>query len=162
MIGMAKTNACRILDGLGVKYELREYEVDPDDLSAENVAAKVGMPPEQVFKTLCVRGDRNGVCFAVIPGSYELDFKKLAKACGDRKAEMVPLKEVQPLTGYIRGGVTALGAKKDYPVIVDETIILWDTISISAGHRGLQIIIAPDDYLKATKSTTAEISHEKK
>ena len=134
---MAKTNACRILDSLGVKYELREYEVDPDDLAAESVAAKIGFPPEQVFKTLCVRGDRNGVCFAVIPGSYELDFKKLAKASGDRKAEMVPLKEVQPLTGYIRGGVTALGAKKDYPVIADETIVLWDAISISAGQRGL-------------------------
>lgn len=159
---MAKTNACRILDALGMKYELREYEVDPDDLSAENVAVKVGLPPEQVFKTLCARGDRSGVCFAVIPGNYELDFKKLAKASGDRKAEMVTLKEVQPLTGYIRGGVTALGAKKDYPVIADETIILWDKISVSAGHRGMQIIIAPDDYLQATKATTAEISHEKK
>jgi len=158
---MAKTNACRILDGLGVKYELRVYEVDPNDLAAESVAAKIGFPPEQVFKTLCVRGDRNGICFAVIPGSYELDFKKLAKASGDRKAEMVPLKEVHPLTGYIRGGVTALGAKKDYPVIADETIVLWDAISISAGLRGLQIIIAPDDYVRATKATLAEISHEK-
>jgi Cys-tRNA(Pro)/Cys-tRNA(Cys) deacylase len=159
---MAKTNACRILDGLNVKYELREYEVDPDDLAAESVAAKIGFPPEQVFKTLCVSGDRNGICFAVIPGNYELDFKKLAKASGDRKTEMVTLKEVQPLTGYIRGGVTALGAKKDYPVIADETIVLWDTISISAGQRGLQIIMAPDDYVRATKATLAEISHEKK
>ena len=158
---MAKTNACRILDGLGVKYELREYEVDPDDLAAESVAAKIGFPPEQVFKTLCVRGDRNGICFAVIPGSYELDFKKLAKASGDRKAEMVPLKEVQPLTGYIRGGVTALGAKKQYPVFVDETIILWEVISISAGQRGLQILLAPDDYVRATGATVAGIAHQK-
>ena len=158
---MAKTNACRILDTLGVKYELREYEVDPDDLAAETVAAKIGMPPEQVFKTLCVRGDRNGVCFAVVPGNYELDFKALAKATGDRKTEMVSLKEVQPLTGYIRGGVTALGAKKDYPVFADETMVLWDVISISAGLRGLQILIAPDDYVRATGATLAEISHEK-
>ena len=158
---MAKTNACRILDTLGVKYELREYEVDPDDLAAETVAAKVGLPPEQVFKTLCVRGDRNGVCFAVVPGNYELDFKALAKATGDRKTEMVSLKEVQPLTGYIRGGVTALGAKKDYPVFADETMVLWDVISISAGLRGLQILIAPDDYVRATGATLAEISHEK-
>jgi Cys-tRNA(Pro)/Cys-tRNA(Cys) deacylase len=161
MLEMAKTNACRILDGLGVKYELHEYEVDPDDLAAESVAAKIGFPPEQVFKTLCVRGDRNGIAFAVIPGNYELDFKKLAKASGDRKTEMVPLREVQPLTGYIRGGVTALGAKKNYPVVVDETIVLWDVISISAGQRGLQIILAPDDYVRATAATLAEISHEK-
>ena len=158
---MAKTNACRILDSLGVAYEVREYEVDPDDLAAESVAAKVGMPPEQVFKTLCVRGDRNGVCFAVIPGNYELDFKALAKASGDRKTEMVSLKEVLPLTGYIRGGVTVLGAKKDYPVFVDETIVLWDVISVSAGHRGLQILLKPDDYIRITKATVAEIAHEK-
>jgi len=106
-----KTNAVRMLDALGVHYELREYEVDPEDLAAETVAAKLGMPAEQVFKTLLARGDRNGPCFAVIPGNYELDLKAVAKLSGDRKIELVPLKEVQPLTGYIRGGVTALGAK---------------------------------------------------
>ena len=106
-----KTNACRILDSLGIHYELREYEFDPEDLSAENVAAKVGLPPEQVFKTLAVRGDRNGVSVAVIPGNYELDFQALARLTGDRKMEMLPLKEVQSVTGYIRGGVTALGMK---------------------------------------------------
>jgi Cys-tRNA(Pro)/Cys-tRNA(Cys) deacylase len=158
---MSKTNAARILDQLAIEYELREYDVDPDDLAAESVAAKIGMPAEQVFKTLCVRGDRNGIVFAVIPGNFELDFKLLAKATGDRKTEMVSLKEVQPLTGYIRGGVTALGAKKAYPVIVDETIQLWDTISISAGVRGTQIILAPDDYIKATEATVAEISRSK-
>lgn len=158
---MSKTNAARILDQLKIRYELREYEVDPDDLAAETVAAKVGMPPEQVFKTLVVRGERNGVALAVIPGNYELDFKALAHAMGDKKVEMVPLKEVQPLTGYIRGGVTALGAKKDYPVVVDETVILWDVISISAGQRGTQIILAPEDYIKATKATVAEIAKEK-
>ncbi|HVJ04524.1 MAG TPA: Cys-tRNA(Pro) deacylase [Candidatus Saccharimonadales bacterium] len=156
-----KTNACRILDSLGIHYELREYEVAPDDLSAENVAAKVGFPAEQVFKTLAVKGDRNGVAVAVIPGNYELDFKALAQITGDRKVEMVPLKEVQSVTGYIRGGVTALGMKKEYPVFVDETIELWDTVSVSAGHRGLQIIIAPADYLSATHATVAELSREK-
>lgn len=158
---MSKTNAARILDQLGIHYELREYQVDPEDLAAETVAAKIGMPPEQVFKTLVVRGERNGVALAVIPGNYELDFKAMAQALGDKKVEMVQLKEVQPLTGYIRGGVTALGGKKDYPVVVDETIILWDVISISAGQRGTQIILAPDDYIKATHAAVAEISRQK-
>lgn len=158
---MSKTNAARILDQLGIHYELREYEVDPEDLAAETVAEKIGMPPEQVFKTLVVRGERSGVALAVVPGSYELDFKALAHAMSDKKVDMVPLKEVQPLTGYIRGGVTALGCKKDYPVIVDETVILWDVISISAGQRGIQIILAPDDYIRATGATTAEIAREK-
>jgi len=158
---MSKTNACRILDSLGIHYQLREYEVDPDNLSAENVAAKVGLPPEQVFKTLAVKGDRNGIAIAVIPGNYELDFKALAHRTGDRRMEMVPLKEVQSVTRYIRGGVTALGMKKDYPVFADETIELWDAVCVSAGQRGLQIVIAPADYLRATAATVAEISREK-
>lgn len=155
---MKKTNAARILDELGIRYTIREYEVDPDDLSAENVAAKIGLPAEQTFKTLVARGDRNGVCFAVVPGNGELDLKKLAAASGDKKMEMVSLKEVQPLTGYVRGGVTVLGAKKNYPVFVDETIELWDEVSISAGQRGMQILIAPADYLIATSATIADIS----
>lgn len=158
---MSKTNAARILDQLGIAYELREYDVDPDDLAAETAAAKVGLPPEQVFKTLVVRGERTGTAFAVIPGNYELDFKLLARAMGDKKVDIVPLKEVQPLTGYIRGGVTALGAKKDFPVFVDETIILFDVISVSAGHRGTQMLLKPDDYIRATAATVAEISREK-
>lgn len=156
-----KTNACRILESLGIRYETREYKVDPDDLAAETVAAKVGMPPEQVFKTLAVKGDRNGICVAVIPGNYEVDFKALAQVTGDRKIEMVPLKDVQNVTGYIRGGVTGLGMKKDYPVVIDETMQLWDAVSVSAGQRGTQIILAPDDYLKATNGTYAEISRPK-
>lgn len=158
---MSKTNACRILDSLGIHYELREYEFDPEDLSAENVAAKVGLPPEQVFKTLAVRGDRNGVSVAVIPGSYELDFKALARLTGDRKIEMLPLKEVQGVTGYIRGGVTALGMKKVYPVFADETMELWERVCVSAGQRGMQIVIAPADYLRATGAAVGEISREK-
>ena len=157
-----KTNAARLLDSLGVSYELREYEVDPEDLAAETVAAKIGLPPEQVFKTLLARGDRNGPCFAVVPGNYELDYKALASLSGDRKIELVPLKEVQPQTGYIRGGVTVLGAKKDYPVFADETIELWDAISISAGVRGTQILIAPADYLRVTNAAVGAIAHEKR
>ncbi len=156
-----KTNAARLLDSLGIKYELKEYEVDPDDLAAESVAAKVGLPPEQVFKTLVARGDRNGVCMAVIPADTELDLKALAAATGNKKIDLVPLKEVQPLTGYIRGGVTALGAKKDYPVIADETIELFDVISVSAGVRGTQLFIAPSDYLRATSAAIAEIARSK-
>jgi Cys-tRNA(Pro)/Cys-tRNA(Cys) deacylase len=156
-----KTNAVRLLDQLGVPYELREYEVHPDDLAAETVAAKIGMPPEQVFKTLVARGDRNGVCVAVIPGDAELDLKALAAASGDRKVQLVPAKELQSLTGYIRGGVTALAGKKDYPIYVDETIELFETISISAGIRGMQIVLAPADYLKATRGTVASLAQPK-
>ncbi len=156
-----KTNAVRLLDTLNIPYELRDYQVDPEDLAAETVAAKLGLPPAQVFKTLLARGDRHGPCFAVIPGNAELDYKALAKLTGDRKVELVPLKEVQPLTGYIRGGVTALGARKDYPVFTDETIELWDVVSISAGVRGTQILIAPADYLRVTQATPAAIAREK-
>ena len=146
-----KTNAVRLLDEMGVQYELREYEVDPDDLTAETVAAKIGLPLEQVFKTLVARGDRHGVCFAVVPGNCRLDLKALAKLTGDRKAETVPLKEVQPLTGYVRGGVTVLGAKKAYPVYVDETIELFEVVSISAGVRGLQIRIIREKHTRELK-----------
>jgi Cys-tRNA(Pro)/Cys-tRNA(Cys) deacylase len=145
-----KTNAIRLLEERGVPYALRAYEVDPEDLGAETVAAKVGLPAEQVFKTLVARGDCHGVCFAVVPGNCRLDLKALAKVTGDRKVETVPLKEVQPLTGYIRGGVTVLGAKKAYPVYVDETIELFEVVSVSAGTRGLQVLLAPADYLRAT------------
>ena len=158
---MSKTNACRILDSLGIAYTLRDYQVDPDDLSAEAVAAKVGMPPEQVFKTLAVRGDRNGVSVAVIPGNFELDLKALAALTGDRKVELLPLKEVQSVTGYIRGGVTALGMKKDYPVFVDETMEVWDEVAVSAGVRGTQIVLSPAEYLRATSATIGEIARQK-
>jgi Cys-tRNA(Pro)/Cys-tRNA(Cys) deacylase len=156
-----KTNAVRLLDELGVAYHLREYDVDPDDLSAETVAEKIGFPPEQVFKTLVVGGERNGICLAVVPGDQELDLKALATLAGERRMDLVPLKEVQPLTGYIRGGVTALAAKKDFPVYLDETAILFDVISISAGARGTQILLAPDDYIRIVKATLGEIAKPK-
>jgi Cys-tRNA(Pro)/Cys-tRNA(Cys) deacylase len=157
-----KTNAARLLDQLGVQYELREYEVDPEDLAAETVAAQIGLPPEQVFKTLVARGERNGVVMAVIPGDQELNLKALAESAGERKIQLVPVKELQSLTGYIRGGVTALAAKRDFPVFADETMELFDVISISAGIRGQQIIIAPADYLRATKAKLANLSQAKK
>jgi len=156
-----KTNAARLLDSLGISYEVREYEVDPDDLAAESVARKVGLPPEQVFKTLVARGDKYGVCFAVVSGDQQLDLKALATLTGDKKIETVALKEVQPLTGYIRGGVTALAAKKSYPVFVDETLELFDVVSISSGARGAQLILAPADYLRATGGRVGPIAKEK-
>jgi Cys-tRNA(Pro)/Cys-tRNA(Cys) deacylase len=156
-----KTNAARLLDQMGIRYELREYEVDPEDLAAEAVAAKIGLPPGQLFKTLVAQGDCHGICMAVIPGDTELDLKALAAASGDRKIHLVPVKELQKLTGYIRGGVTALAAKKAYPVYADKSIERFDLISISAGMRGLQILLAPVDYLRVAKAVLAAIAMSK-
>jgi Cys-tRNA(Pro)/Cys-tRNA(Cys) deacylase len=151
---LPKTNAARWLDQLGIRYELREYEVDPEDLAAETVARKIAMPIEQVWKTLVCRGDDREIGF----GDAELDLKAYARCAGKRSAELVALKEVQPLTGYVRGGVTALAAKKPYPVCVDETIELHDVVSVSAGIRGTQILIAPADYLRATAAKLGPIA----
>ena len=145
-----KTNAARILDELQIKYELKTYPVDEEHLDAVHVAEEVGMPPEQVFKTLCARGDKTGVIFAVIPGNGNLDLKALARVSGNKRCEMVHLKEVLPLTGYIRGGCSPLGARKDYPVFMDETCRLLDRIAISAGLRGMQILASPGDLVRAT------------
>jgi Cys-tRNA(Pro)/Cys-tRNA(Cys) deacylase len=156
-----KTNAARLLDQMGVRYELREYKVDPEDLAAETVATKVGLPPRQLFKTLVADGDRHGICMAVIPGDTELDLKALAAASGDRKVHLVPVKELQKLTGYIRGGVTALAAKKTYPVYADNSIEQFDAISISADIRGLQILVSPVDYLRVANANLAAIAVQK-
>jgi Cys-tRNA(Pro)/Cys-tRNA(Cys) deacylase len=160
-----KTNGARFLESIGIGFELLEYEVDPNDLSAITVAKKIGMPAEQVFKTLLTTNGAGEFVFAVIPGDAELDFKKLARVAAWRKAEMAPLKDVQPLTGYIRGGVTIFGAKKVYPVYLDETAIPFDRISVSAGTRGTQLILAPGDYLRAAAAigepvTTAELTKD--
>jgi Cys-tRNA(Pro)/Cys-tRNA(Cys) deacylase len=155
-----KTNGARFLDSLGIRYSLREYEVDPEDLTAITVARKIAMPIEQVFKTLLTTDNAGGYFFAVIPGDAEVDFKKLARAAQVRKTEMVSLKEVQPLTGYIRGGVTVFGAKKNYPVFADETIELFDEISVSAGVRGTQLILPPADYLRAAEATVADLTKD--
>jgi Cys-tRNA(Pro)/Cys-tRNA(Cys) deacylase len=153
-----KTNAVRALDELKIPYELREYSVNLEDLSADSVARKIGLDPQQVFKTLVVRGERTGVSLAVVPAHLELDLKALAKLAADRKMELVPLKELQPLTGYVRGGVTALACKKEYPVYIDETAILFDRISVSAGVRGTQILLNPDDYSKAVHAVAGPIA----
>lgn len=156
-----KTNAVRALERLGIAYELREYEFDPDDLAAEKVAQAIGLPPEQVFKTLVAKGDRHGVLLAVIPANTELDLKALARLSADRRVEMVPLKDVQALTGYIRGGVTALACKKDYPVYVDQSLPESGTLAVSAGMRGLQIVLAAADYQRATGGRAGPISRPK-
>jgi Cys-tRNA(Pro)/Cys-tRNA(Cys) deacylase len=154
----AKTNAARMLDSLNISYELRAYEVDPEDLTAISVARKIGLPPEQVFKTLLAQTNSGDHLFAVIPGDSELDLKKLAHAAGAKKTELASLKEVEPLTGYIRGGVTVMGAKKPFPAYADETIELFNIISVSAGQRGLQLVLAPADFLRAAGATLADIT----
>lgn len=158
---MKKTNAARILDNLKINYDLKEYKVDENDLSAENVANKIGMPAKQVFKTLVARGDKNGVLLACIPGAAELNLKALAQVSGNKKVEMVHLKEVQGLTGYIRGGVSPLGTKKRYPVFIDESCLDWPSIAVSAGIRGCQIIVDPKDLAKAVEAKLCSIASAK-
>jgi len=161
LTGSKKTNACRALDALGIRYELRSYEVDESDLSAENVAGKLGLPAEQVWKTLCMRAEDRSVLLAVVPGGFELDLKKLASAADKRAVSPVALKELTALTGYIRGGVTALACKKPYPTFLDENASLFERISVSAGQRGLQIVIAPSDYVRATNATLGDLTRPK-
>ena len=153
-----KTNAARILDTLGIEYELKTYEVDESDLSAVHVAASVGMPIEMVYKTLVCRSDKNGILMAVIPGGGELDMKALAAASGNKRVEMVHLKEVFGLTGYIRGGCSPLGAKKEYPVYLDDSANAQSVIAVSAGKRGEQILLAPADLVQAAKAVLARIA----
>ena len=155
-----KTNAVRSLDALGISYELRPYEVDETDLTAVSVARKIGLPPEQVFKTLVTRAASGAHLFAVIPGDAELDLKKLAHAAGEKRCELASLKEVEPLTGYIRGGVTVLAARKPFPPFADETLELHEVISVSAGQRGLQLLLSPADFLRATACTIADLTKD--
>jgi len=155
---MNKTNAARILDRASVRYELREYLVDEDDLSAPHVAAAIGMPPEQVFKTLVARGDRSGILLACIPASADLDLKALAASSGNKKVELVAVKEVLGLTGYVRGGVSPVGTRRPYPVYLDETADLWDVISVSAGVRGCQMLLAPDDLVRVVEAQRCAIT----
>ena len=154
----AKTNAVRLLDSLNIAYELRTYDVDPNDLTALAVARKIGLPLEQVFKTLLAHTSNGDHVFAVVPGDAELDLKKLALAAGARKTELASLKEVEPLTGYIRGGVTVMAARKPFPAFADETIELFDVISVSAGLRGLQVLLSPANYLRAASATLADLA----
>lgn len=155
-----KTNAARILDQVKVTYDLKEYIVDESDLSAVSVAQKVGLPIEQVYKTIVARGDKTGVIVACIQGDYELHLKKLAALSGNKKVDVVSLKEVQPLTGYIRGGVSPIGMKKNYPVFIDSAIEKLDKITVSAGLRGFQLFLRPIDLISVTKAHLGVISKE--
>lgn len=152
-----KTNAARILDREKVPYELVAYEVDPDNLAADHVAESLGEPIEQVYKTLVLRSEKNEVFVCVIAGNHEIDLKKAAKAAGHKKVEMLPLKELLPTTGYIRGGCTSIGMKKDYPVFVSEEMLQFPFIYVSAGQRGLQLKLSPQDLIKVAKATPAEL-----
>ena len=152
-----KTNAARILDGLGISYEIKTYEVDESDLSAVHVAKVSGLDIKMIFKTLVAHGDKTGVIMAVIGGGDELDLKALAKASGNKSVEMIALKELLPLTGYVRGGCSPLGAKKNYPVYLDARATTLEKISISAGQRGMQIILSPQDLIKAVNATVARL-----
>ena len=152
-----KTNAARILDNLGIDYEIKTYAVDEEDLSAVHVAETAGLNIEEVFKTLVARGDKTGVIMAVIGGGEELNLKSLAKASGNKSVEMISLKELFPLTGYVRGGCSPLGAKKNYPVFLDSKAMEHEKISISAGQRGMQIFLSPQDLVRATNATVADL-----
>ena len=154
---MKKTNAARILDKLGIDYEIKTYEVDEDDLSAVHVAQVVGMDISTVFKTLVTRGDKTGVIMAVIGGADEIDLKALAKVSGNKHVEMIALKELLPLTGYVRGGCSPLGAKKNYPVFIDSKALLQEKISVSAGQRGMQLVLSPKDLVTAANATVADL-----
>lgn len=152
-----KTNAARILDNLGIDYEIKTYEVDENDLSAVHVAQTAGLDINSVFKTLVTRGDKTGVIMAVIGGAEEIDLKALAKASGNKSVEMIALKELLPLTGYIRGGCSPLGAKKNYPVYLDSNALTQEKISISAGQRGMQLILKPQDLITAANAKVADL-----
>jgi len=155
-IKMKKTNAVRILDQHKIYYELVLYDVDEADLSATTVARKLGQDVEQVFKTLVLRGDKTGIFVVLIPGNAEVNLKKAAKFSGNKSAEMILMKELLPLTGYIRGGCTPIGMKKSYPNYIHESCQLFDTIYISAGVRGMQIKISPDNLIELTEMSVGD------
>lgn len=157
MAAVKKTNAVRQLESKKIPFELLEYEIDEELLSAEDAAAKTGIPEERTFKTLCCRGDKTGVMMVCVPAGRELDFKALAAASGNKSAELVHLKEVQGLTGYVRGGCSPLGTKKKYPVVIDDSAMKFDFITVNAGHRGLLFKLAPADLVKATEAKLAPI-----
>ena len=157
MAAVKKTNAVRQLESKKLPFELLEYVIDEELLSAEDAAAKTGIPEERTFKTLCCRGDKTGVMMVCVPAGRELDFKALAAASGNKSAELVHLKEVQGLTGYVRGGCSPLGTKKKYPVIIDDSAMTFDFITVNAGHRGLLFKLAPADLVKATEAKLAPI-----
>ena len=152
-----KTNAARLLDKAKIIYELIPYEVDENDLSAVHVAASLGENIVQVFKSLVLHGDKNGYFVCVIPGEHEVDLKLAAKASGNKKCDLIPMKELLPLTGYIRGGCSPIGMKKHFPTYIHETCRKFPYIYVSAGTRGLQIKIAPDDLIRESGAETCRL-----
>jgi Cys-tRNA(Pro)/Cys-tRNA(Cys) deacylase len=155
-----KTNATRQLDNLGITYELRDYEVDLDDLGAVKVAGQIGLPPNQVFKTLCAKAEDGTIVLAVVPGDSELDLKALARLSGKRSFDLVSVSQLKQLTGYVRGGVTALAGKKNYPVYIDNSALHFPAIAVSAGVRGTQIVLSPSDYIRSTTATSGAITRK--
>ena len=155
---MNKTNAMRLLEQAGIEYKAMEYEVDEDNLSGEHAASQIGIPPEQVFKTLVARGEKKGIVVFCIPVSLELNLKKAAAAIGDKKIEMLHVKDLLGVTGYIRGGCSPIGMKKKYPTYMDETAILHDHITISAGVRGCQLCIPTEAFVKYIEAVLCDIA----
>ena len=155
---MQKTNVMRMLDKAKITYTVKEYEVDESDLSGTHVAECVGMDTEVVFKTLVAKGDKTGFCVFCIPCADELDLKKAAKVSGNKKVEMLPLKDLLPTTGYIRGGCSPIGMKKAFPTYINETAMLFDEIAISGGMRGVQVILSPDTLNEFVGSSYADLT----
>lgn len=152
-----KTNAVRLIERLGIEYELAHYELGLDEFTATAVAHLIGMDPAAVFKTLLVRGERHGPCFAVVAADRDLDTKSLARHHGERRMELVPLDQVEPLTGYRRGGVTAIGSRKQYPVYLADSAMDHGLIGVSAGVKGVQMKLSPIDYRTATSATVVNL-----
>ncbi len=155
---MTKTNAMRILDSAKIKYTTYEYPVDENDLSGVHIAKQTGLNPDIVFKTIVAKGDKNGFCVFCIPCAMELDLKKCARVTGDKRIELLPVKELLPNTGYIRGGCSPIGMKKLYPTYIDETCLLWDSITVSAGMRGCQLMLNPEEIISLIGAFTADLT----
>jgi Cys-tRNA(Pro)/Cys-tRNA(Cys) deacylase len=158
--GVKKTNVLRLLDAGGIQYTVKEYPVDEADLSALHAAEKLGIPPERVFKTLVLRGGSGTYWVCCVPAGEELDLKKTARAAGEKSAALIPLKDLEPLTGYIRGGCSPIGMKKQFPTLIDETAELFETIAVSAGLRGMQIILKPEDLIRFTGARPADLTQQ--
>ena len=153
-----KTNAMRLLEASGIPFELHTYPPEEEDISAERVADYLGLAPERIFKTLIARGDRSGPMLILAPAGTEVDLRAMARYSGDKRVEMVPQREVLDLTGYVRGAVTPLGIPRNYPVFIEETAILWETIGISAGAKGMELTLAPEDLVAITSAELVDIA----
>lgn len=159
MTGQKKTNAVRIMENLHIPFELLEYAIEDGHTSAANAALKIGVPEEQILKTLVVRGDKSGILMVCVPGGRELNLKTLATASGNKKIELVALREITPLTGYIRGGCSPVGTKKKYPVFIDESVLCCDYVIVNAGHQGLLFKLKPEDLIKASEASAINLTN---